>query len=137
VKIIIILSLLFCASKVFCQNYDELPYSTKKVYCFDISYNASLYFANNDIDSAKTPVEYREQKCGISEPVFRARILLALMERNFSDSILPDETFLQNYKMYLHNYYLFTFKIKTFTTKKIEIRPGLSAKRKKEISHKI
>ncbi|MDR1552625.1 MAG: hypothetical protein LBS69_04070 [Prevotellaceae bacterium] len=54
----------------------------------------------NKIDSAKNLVEYWKQKCGISEPVFRATILLALIERNFTDSILPNETlrYIINYK---------------------------------------
>ncbi|MDR1552626.1 MAG: hypothetical protein LBS69_04075 [Prevotellaceae bacterium] len=59
-------------------------------------------------------------------------------EYNIKSTLRND---LPNYKMYPNNYYLFTFKIKTFTTKKIEIRlvnnPLLVINRKKEILHEI
>jgi hypothetical protein len=45
----------------------------------------------NQIDSAKSLLNYWETKCGMREPVFRAKILLSLKERSFVDSVLHEK----------------------------------------------
>lgn len=64
----------------------------RPVECSDISYNSaelySRYILEGKLDSAKYVVEYWEKKCGNREPVFRAKLLLALKENNFSGTLL-------------------------------------------------
>ncbi|MDR0754518.1 MAG: hypothetical protein LBF04_03935 [Prevotellaceae bacterium] len=92
-KIFILFSLIF-TNNVFCQDLDELLFS-RQIDCSDISYNSGLYYVKymteNNIDSAKKILHYWETKCGMREPVFRAKILLSLKERNFVDSLLHDK----------------------------------------------
>jgi hypothetical protein len=59
--------------------------------CSEVSYNCSLlfqkYLEEIKVDSARQIVYYWKKKCGDREPVFRARILLSLIERNYHDSL--------------------------------------------------
>ncbi|MDR1198414.1 MAG: hypothetical protein LBK94_05300 [Prevotellaceae bacterium] len=102
-KKIYILFFMIFTNNAFCQNFDDLLYTANKVDCSDISYNASLYFVKymteNKIDSAKNLLNYWEIKCGMLEPILRAKILLALKENNFNDSILGN-----NVLYYIFNY---------------------------------
>jgi hypothetical protein len=79
----------------FGQDFDNLM-SKKQFDCSDISYNSGLYFIKymqeNKIDSAQYLLEYWESKCGKREPIFRARILLALRQNEFTDSLLTEGT---------------------------------------------
>ena len=75
------------------QNFDELL-SKKQTDCADISQNSGLYFVKymqeNKLDSATNLLQYWEDKCGRREPVFRAKVLLALQQYAFNDSLLTD-----------------------------------------------
>ena len=102
-KICLLAILPFIISSVFCQNFDELLVS-KQIDCADISKNSSLYFIkyiNEDkIDSAEILLNYWESKCGLREPIFRAKILLALYTREFNETLLTETplNFIFNYQ---------------------------------------
>jgi hypothetical protein len=85
------------------QNFDDLMRINKQLDCGDISYNSALlfekYFSNNQIDSAKNILTYWENKCGRREPLHRAKLLLALKENEYHDSLLT-----KNILSYIFNY---------------------------------
>ncbi len=85
------------------QNYDALMIH-KQIDCEDISYNSGLYFVKylqeEKFDSAQNIIEYWEGKCGEREPIFRAKILLALKNNSFNDSLLTQNTL----KINIYNY---------------------------------
>jgi hypothetical protein len=63
----------------------------KQIDCADIAHNCSLFFLKymsvNEIDSAKHLLNYWESKCGMREPIFRAKILLALQTGELNDAL--------------------------------------------------
>ncbi|MCL2245911.1 MAG: hypothetical protein FWC10_02220 [Lentimicrobiaceae bacterium] len=81
-------------SSVFCQDFDDLL-TKKQVDCSDIAHNSSLHFIKYmtvyEVDSAKHLLDYWENRCGIREPIFRAKILLALITSECVDSLLTKE----------------------------------------------
>ncbi|MEZ5106477.1 MAG: hypothetical protein R2757_18390 [Draconibacterium sp.] len=85
--------LLLFSSLAYGQDLDKLMVN-KQVDCSDVSYNCGLYFIKyvqeEKLDSAQNIIDYWEGKCGEREPIFRAKILLALKERNYSDSLLKE-----------------------------------------------
>ena len=87
--------IIFTTTSAFCQEYDHLL-TKRQVDCSDISYNSGLYFMKymneNKIDSVKSILNYWENKCGIREPIYRAKILLALKLGQFNDSLLTEGT---------------------------------------------
>ncbi len=91
-KTLLAISLLF-SSIIYGQDFDNLMIN-KHVECSDISYNCGLYFIKymqeEKLDSAHNIIYYWEGKCGEREPIFRAKILLALKEGNYSDSLLTE-----------------------------------------------
>lgn len=76
------------------QNFDDVMVK-KHLDCEDISYNSALiferYYNENKLDSAHSILKYWHDKCGLSEPVQRAKILLAIRENNFNDSLLAQK----------------------------------------------
>ena len=74
------------------QDFDKVMKETKILGCSDISRKSGLlfvkYLEEGKLDSAKKIIDYWKGECGEREPVFRAKILLALVERNYSDSLL-------------------------------------------------
>jgi hypothetical protein len=97
------------------QNFDNMMIK-KQFDCEDVAYNSSLLFEKfynaNKLDSAKNLLTYWQSKCGLREPVRRAKILLAIKENRFSDSLLTDNFLSQvfNYQsredmMKSNNYY--------------------------------
>jgi len=83
---------------VFCQDFDKLLLQ-KTTDCSDISHSSSLYFIRymgvREIDSTKNLLTYWENKCGMREPVFRAKILLALIAEDCIDSLWTETLFNQ------------------------------------------
>lgn len=79
----------------FSQNFDHLA-SQRTTDCSDISNNSGWHFIRlvqeSKLDSAHQLVQYWESKCGVREPVFRAKILLALRMNEFSDDMLKPGT---------------------------------------------
>ncbi|HRG08169.1 MAG TPA: autotransporter outer membrane beta-barrel domain-containing protein [Cyclobacteriaceae bacterium] len=92
-KYIILLALLVSTAS-FGQNFDNLL-TKKQIDCPDIAYNSAQYFVKymdeNKIDSAHLLLDYWQSKCGLREPVFRAKLLLALKTQTFSDSLITDK----------------------------------------------
>lgn len=99
---IILIALLFTSIQSFGQDFDNLL-AKKQLDCSEISYNCALlfekYFTDNKIDSAQNLLFYWQGKCGLREPVERARLLLAIKESNFHDSLLTKEVL-----SYIFNY---------------------------------
>lgn len=66
--------------------------ASKNVDCSDISFNSGLYFVKylkeNKLVTAKNLLEYWKEKCGEREPIFRSKILLALKEDKYDNSLL-------------------------------------------------
>jgi len=85
--------MIIISSYLFGQDFDNMM-TRKQVDCSDISYNSGLYFIKyiqeNKIDSAKYLLQYWESKCGMREPIFRARILLALKQNSYNDTLLNE-----------------------------------------------
>ncbi len=94
-KKIILLTMLCLSINAFAQDFDKLL--TKKQYdCEDISYNSALlfeqYFTESKLDSAKSLLTYWESKCGLREPVLRAKLLLAINDNEFENLLLPEKS---------------------------------------------
>ena len=85
----------FITSLLYGQDFDKLM-TPRQPDCSDISYNCGMYFIKymqeNKIDSAELLLQYWESKCGLREPLFRAKILLALKQNKYDDSLLPEGT---------------------------------------------
>lgn len=93
-RLLFSLILTFFYSIAHAQDFDKMLLK-KQIECSDISYNSSLlfiqYYESDKIDSAHQLLHYWEGKCGLREPIFRARILLSLKEGNYRDSLLTKE----------------------------------------------
>jgi hypothetical protein len=67
----------------------------KQVNCQDISENSSFYivdyFESGNIDSCYIILDYWSQKCGYTEPVSRANMLLALAMHYYSDAMISSD----------------------------------------------
>lgn len=100
----IMLFVLLCGNlQAICQvNLDHLMIK-KQVSCQDVSLNSSeyipYYFDAGLMDSAMMTLSYWGDKCGNSEPVMRATLLLALVMHYYSDQLLPE-----NYLQYMDAY---------------------------------
>lgn len=82
---------LFSATFLHGQNLDGLMMH-RQFDCPDVasecSFLFSIYLKENNFDSAGILIRYWENKCGPTEPVRRAKILLALVQHDFHDSLL-------------------------------------------------
>lgn len=102
-RTLFLLTVLLFTNLLYGQDFDKLMVN-KAVDCSDISYNSGVYFVKylqeGKIDSAQSIIRYWEEKCGEREPVFRAKILLALNEGTYTDSLLPEGimSHIYNYK---------------------------------------
>jgi hypothetical protein len=87
----------------FAQDPFDKLMTLRQLDCEDVSLNSSVlykkYLMESKIDSAQRLLKYWLSKCGDREPVFRASILLSLIERNFNDTLLKPNTIahLKNY----------------------------------------
>jgi hypothetical protein len=91
-KKLIALMLLLTFMKIsYAQEGIERQMTGKAPNCEDIAFNCSQlvekYYNSSNIDSVKAILAYWEDKCGLSEPVFRMNILLAIREGKFSESL--------------------------------------------------
>lgn len=107
----------FITSLLYGQDFDILM-TQRQPDCSDISYNCGMYFIKymkeNKIDSAELLLQYWESKCGMREPLFRAKILLSLKQNQYDDSLLDEGVinYILNYLnrmdiIYNLNYYLY------------------------------
>ncbi|MDR1847746.1 MAG: hypothetical protein LBR17_06495 [Bacteroidales bacterium] len=57
------------------------------------------FYISAQTDSAQNLIAYWEDKCGLREPVFRAKLMLAMRNGTYNDTILPYNIldFLTNY----------------------------------------
>lgn len=94
-KKIILLSVVLMSISAYAQDFDNLL-NKKQYNCEDVSYNSALlfeqYFTENKIDSAKSLLQYWESKCGLREPVMRAKILLSIKENDFNNFSFPENS---------------------------------------------
>ncbi len=101
-RIILSLAGLFSMIITAGQNFDNMM-SKKQVDCSDIAYNSGLYFiqfvSENKLDSADQILQYWETKCGMREPVHRAKLLLSVKEGRLDESVITQGIF-----NYLFNY---------------------------------
>jgi hypothetical protein len=75
--------------------------------CEDITYNCTRliqkYFDTNKYDSSKIILSYWEAKCGTSEPLIRLKILFAIKDGTFTES-LYDSTIIEYLKIYQNRF---------------------------------
>lgn len=78
------------------QDFDAMLAKSKPLECSDISYNAGQqfieYWQQNKTTELDALISYWEVKCGQREPVFRAKILNAIANKKFSESLLDEGT---------------------------------------------
>lgn len=85
--------------------------------CSDIALTSAKlferYYLVGQLDSAQQVIDYWTDKCGMREPILRGKVLLALSNKTFDDSILTNE-----YLYYVFNYQnrMDLFKKSDFTT---------------------
>jgi hypothetical protein len=93
-KCLIVFAFLLISFPDYGQDFDRLMVK-KSIDCSDVSINSSQlfikYVTENKNDSAKALIQYWQGKCGLREPIYRSRILLALKERNFNDSLVTEK----------------------------------------------
>lgn len=92
--------------------------------CADITRGSSLYFTQyikaEQYDSAKLLLDYWEDKCDITEPIFRATVMMTLLENKNTDSLINSSNIeLINSHWYNRNniYYFDYYYGEKFTTK--------------------
>lgn len=75
----------------YAQEGIERQMTEKAPNCEDIAFNCSQlvekYYISANIDSVYMILAYWEDKCGLSEPIFRMYILLAIRDGKFSESL--------------------------------------------------
>lgn len=103
-KILLLLLLNFVISKsIISQDIEKMILSKKSPTCKDISQSTSEVFASyiekRDIDSAKLILNYWEEKCEVSEPIMRAKILINLLGFKSIDYLVND-----NFMWYIYNF---------------------------------
>lgn len=94
-KIFCLLLLVFSGVELsYAQDFDQ-QMTERSVNCSDVAVNSSRifmqYMNEQKTDSAALILDYWENKCGLVEPVYRARILLAIENRTFNDKLLGDQ----------------------------------------------
>jgi len=90
-KTYLLLIITFFLLSVYCQDENN-PLDKTPLDCYEIANNNSLLFVKyvkeDNTDSVKYLLNYWEKMCGLTEPVFRAKILWALKKEEFNDSLL-------------------------------------------------
>ena len=88
-----VIFILFFTAPIYGQvdDIESVVISRPSLSCQDIKYNAQYlipkFYENNSKDSLYATIDFWEKHCGISEKSTRCRILLAIDERKFSESI--------------------------------------------------
>lgn len=95
-RIVILVVAIFCTLIVQAQEPFDKLMVRQNIDCEDVALNApdlfKKYLEQNKLDSAHLFLSYWTRKCGDIEPLFRANIILALLERNYSDTLLTPTT---------------------------------------------
>lgn len=89
-NILSLVALLFASSSFAQTNLENRL--TQKVYdCEDINQNSATLFAyymhQNQLDSAKSVIDFWEEKCGEREPLVRAKIVYSILTGELDESI--------------------------------------------------
>jgi len=85
------------------QNFDALM-TEQHTTCADVTHNSTKlyakYYSENKTDSLIGLLKYWENKCGITEPIMRGKILTAITNKQYHDSLLSPEiiALIFNYK---------------------------------------
>lgn len=96
-RLVFLFLLIFSTTTISAQNFDQ--YMTKRnLGCEDVSYNSSImfmkYYISGQLDSTKLLLDYWESKCGLREPLYRAKTLLALKEKRYTDKEIKSDKIL-------------------------------------------
>ena len=79
------------------QSLDEMLSQRPAVDCSDIAFNSSRYYVKymmeGNLDSVRIILDYWEDKCGVREPIYRARVLMELQQGTFDDIYFSDSPF--------------------------------------------
>ncbi len=103
-KRLVFFLLVFMSVVVSAQNFDSLMTKQQQLGCSDITLGSSFYFKDyierNEIDSAQLLLDYWRDKCGETEPVFRANVILYLVQKKRVDLIMNSSSldFIRIYK---------------------------------------
>lgn len=101
---LLFLSLLLLSFNVFSQDFDSNIVQSPKLDCSNISLNNAMYYhqyiEENKLDSAGLIINYWQNTCGKSEPVFRAKVLLSLIEKGCLDDSLQTGNAINNFILY-------------------------------------
>jgi len=108
-KHLIFLIIILLSCKAFSQNIEELM-TRKYLTCQDIVYNSLYlipeYYEKNRLDTVNEIINYWESRCGISEPLLRIKILLAIHDGTFTEDLYNENrivTFLRRYRQRIQN----------------------------------
>ncbi|MHC1774020.1 MAG: hypothetical protein AB9834_01280 [Lentimicrobium sp.] len=94
---ILMTGMLFLSSFQYLYAQEDLDAKLikRQVNCQDISENSSIfivdYFERGNIDSCYIILDYWSQKCGYTEPVSRANMLLALALHYYTDALVSND----------------------------------------------
>jgi len=101
---IIGLLFVFWGAFAFAQDNPDTVIVSQPLNCDTVAYDATrliIYFYNNkQYDSANIVLDNWEAACGLSEPIFRTRILFAIRNNSFSEA-LYDSTIVDDVLNYL------------------------------------
>lgn len=92
--LILMTSMLFFGTMQYLYSQEDLDAKLikRQINCQDISENSSFfivdYFEKGNIDSCYIILDYWSQKCGNTEPVSRADLLLALALHSYTDALV-------------------------------------------------
>ena len=86
------------------QDIEDLILEKRQPTCSEIAQTSADLFAQNmaklDLDSANLVLDYWESKCGLTEPVFRSKILVSILSSYGLEAYLNEDlfTYLENYQ---------------------------------------
>lgn len=92
------------------EDIDKLM-TKKALTCFDIEFNSTQliekYYYKNQFDSIDLILDYWEHNCGEIEQIFRTKILRAIWENNFSESMYDENVlgFVVDFKYKYNDFY--------------------------------
>jgi hypothetical protein len=90
-KLTVCMLFVFIAYQSWSQSEADSIHTNDEVTCEDIAYNSTYlimkYYYNQDYDSALLVLNDWQSECGASEPIYRIRILLAINDHAFDETI--------------------------------------------------
>lgn len=91
-----LLTIIFCTSNVYGQIDGVESLMTRRyLSCQDIEYNVQFlipeFYKKDSKDTLKAIIDYWEKHCGLTEEIIRCKILLAIENDNFNESIYDSD----------------------------------------------